>query len=115
MTDGIRRIGLAAILGLATVAVTAGEGTAKESSRSPILTAAASRGELLYENHCTGCHDSTVHIRANRKAKSITDLRGWAARWAGELKLNWSSDDIDDVAEYLARRYYKCDEKADKC
>ena len=113
MTDGIRRIGFALFLGLATVAVNAGEGTG--SSRSPSLMAAASRGELLYENHCTVCHDSTVHIRANRKAKSITDLRGWAARWAGELKLNWSSDDIDDVAEYLARRYYNCSEKTNKC
>ena len=115
MTNAIRRIGFALILGLAAVAVNAGEGTAKGSSRSPILMAAASRGELLYENHCTVCHDSTVHIRENRKAKSITDLRGWAARWAGELKLNWSSDDIDDVAEYLAQRYYKCNEKTEKC
>jgi len=113
--DAMRRIGLALVLGVATAVAVAGDGTLKKRADSQTVVAGASRGELLYENHCTVCHDSTVHIRANRKAKSITDLRRWAARWSGELKLNWSSEEIDDVAEYLARRYYKCDVKTNEC
>ena len=114
MMDAMRRIGLALVLGVAMAAAVAGEGI-KKGANSQTVIAGASRGELLYENHCTVCHDSTVHTRANRKAKSIADLRGWAARWSGELKLNWSSEEIDDVAEYLARRYYKCDVKTNEC
>ena len=105
--DAIGRYGLALFLGLATTAVGAGEGGLQASSDSRSLVAAASRGELLYENHCTVCHESIVHIRANRKAKSLADLRGWVARWSGELKLKWSNEEIDDVAEFLARRFYK--------
>jgi len=113
--DAIGRYGLALLVGLATTAVDGGERTAAASGRGALTLAGASRGELLYENHCTVCHESGVHIRANRKAKSIADVRGWVERWSGELKLKWSREDIDDVTEFLARRYYKCDERADKC
>ena len=110
------RYGLAVFLGVAVVGgVSAGDGTVPTSGDARLVAAAASRGGLLYENHCTGCHESGAHIRANRKAKSMADLRGWVTRWSGELKLNWSSEEIDDVAQYLARRYYKCNEKTEKC
>jgi hypothetical protein len=82
--------------------------SAGEAQPSP----SAYRGELLYENHCTSCHESIVHIRENRRARSAADLRGWVARWSGELKLNWSSDEIDAVAEFLANRFYKFGNKA---
>lgn len=115
MMDVIGRVGLALVLAMVTAAVGAGGEAVTKDGDGRIAVAGAARGELLYENHCTVCHQSTVHIRANRKAKSITDIRGWAARWAGELKLNWTSDDIDDVAEFLAKRYYKCSDKTEKC
>jgi mono/diheme cytochrome c family protein len=72
----------------------------------------AYRGELLYENHCTGCHESIVHIRENRRARSVADVRGWVARWSAELKLNWSGEEIDAVAEFLSNRFYKFGNKA---
>ncbi len=33
------------------------------------------RGQLLYENHCTVYHDSSVSIREHRKVRSLTDIR----------------------------------------
>jgi len=67
----------------------------------------AERGQLLYENHCTVCHASIVHIREDRKASTREDIRSWIERWKTELGLQWTSGEVDDVLEYLDNRYYK--------
>lgn len=67
----------------------------------------AERGRLLYENHCTVCHTSVVHIRDNRKSTSREEIRNWVTRWQKELGLQWKSGEIDDVIEYLNDRYYR--------
>src|SRR5688500_2999796 len=68
-----------------------------------------SRGEMLYENHCTSCHDSIVHVRNNRRAKSLADVEYWVQRWSFDTGLAWKQSEIDDVTQYLVRRYYKFD------
>jgi mono/diheme cytochrome c family protein len=65
------------------------------------------RGRLLYENHCTGCHQSTLHIRSERKVGTEAGLRAFIQRWAGELKLTWKDDELNDVYQYLNSRYYR--------
>lgn len=79
-------------------------------STSPIkdslVDAADSRGKLLYENHCTTCHDSTVSIRARHKARSLTDVRYWISRWNQHLNLEWSESEIHDVIDYLNQNFY---------
>ena len=65
------------------------------------------RGQILYENHCRTCHESIVHIRDNRRAKTIDDIRYWVMRWSGELKLQWKTEDVDAVVNYLNLQYYK--------
>lgn len=64
------------------------------------------RGEMLYSNHCLGCHESLVHIREIRRVKSIGALRDTVTRWSQELNLTWTSDEIEDVLLYLNMRYY---------
>lgn len=66
-----------------------------------------SRGALLYENHCRVCHESNVHIRNNRRAKSISDIEYWVTRWSTHLELNWKKQDITDVTNYIDSTYYK--------
>jgi hypothetical protein len=70
-------------------------------------SAGAERGRLLYENHCTSCHISTLHIRDQRKSKTPAEMRAWILRWSGELKLDWREDELADVYQYLNNRYYK--------
>lgn len=65
------------------------------------------RGRLLYENHCTSCHISTLHVREQRKSKTPAEMRAWIVRWSEELKLNWREDELADVYQYLNNRYYK--------
>jgi mono/diheme cytochrome c family protein len=65
------------------------------------------RGGMLYETRCIACHASSVHQRSARKAKSFDDVRAQVVRWSNEVGGNWSGDEIDDVALYLNRRYYR--------
>lgn len=65
------------------------------------------RGMELYENHCTVCHESQVHIREKRKGKSLVQVEAWIRRWAGELRLGWTDVEVRDVLHYLNSQYYK--------
>jgi mono/diheme cytochrome c family protein len=75
----------------------------------PAATQATStlRGTELYENHCTACHTSLVHIREKKKGKSLEQVEVWIRRWAGELKLEWRDEEVKDVLQYLNSRYYR--------
>jgi len=72
-------------------------------SREP----AQPRGEMLYSNHCLGCHESVVHVREKRSARNLDALRKAVTRWSQELDLKWSSREIEDVVLYLNLRYYQ--------
>lgn len=61
---------------------------------------------MLYENHCTGCHESEVHIRDKREVRSEDDLRRWIVRWQKELGLGWTEAEVEDVRRFLGERYY---------
>ncbi|NIM27483.1 MAG: cytochrome c [Gammaproteobacteria bacterium] len=65
------------------------------------------RGRLLYENHCTGCHTSVVHLREQRKATTREEIQSWIRRWQAQLELQWDATEVDDVTEYLNERYYQ--------
>ena len=57
-------------------------------SYSLTASASAERGRLLYENHCMGCHISTVHIRDQRKSKTPAEMRASILRWSCDVGCN---------------------------
>ena len=71
------------------------------------LAADQQRGEGLYQNHCTLCHNSRLHIRENRKAFDVLTLKDWVRRWKTHLVLDWGESEVEDVAAYLNARFYK--------
>ncbi len=71
----------------------------------------ATRGELLYDNHCGACHGQQMHWREKRAVTDWDSLRAMVRRWQGVAQLNWSDEEIDDVARHLNQRYYRFDEK----
>jgi hypothetical protein len=77
----------------------------------PRLAPEPSRGQLLYENHCRGCHESVVHITSKRKVRTLPALRDQVSRWAATAKLPWGVAEIEDVANYLDRRYYQFNQR----
>jgi cytochrome c5 len=91
------------------------ENTATTNQESPVPqqdaqeknTPDQDRGQILYENHCRTCHESNVHIRNKRRAQSIDDIRSWVMRWSSELKLQWKTEDVEAVVNYLNSQFYK--------
>lgn len=68
----------------------------------PVAQAAGPlRGMALYQNHCTVCHASRVHVREKRQGKSLAQVQAWIRRWAGELRLGWTDEEARDVLHYL--------------
>jgi mono/diheme cytochrome c family protein len=65
------------------------------------------RGEALYENHCSSCHDPRVHAVETRHVATLVDLRARVAAWSIHSGLNWSAEDVNDVTDYLNRRFYR--------
>ena len=64
------------------------------------------RGRALYENQCESCHAEWAHARTNRKAKSLADLRLRATAWSTHGGLDWNSEEVNDVVEYLNVHFY---------
>ena len=92
----LARVGCLLASGLATAATAA--------SGDP---ASSERGRLLYENHCVVCHTAKVHRRMPQLPLSVHELKQIISYWAYGEQLHWSEQDIADVADYLARTYYK--------
>ena len=78
-----------------------------ESRPRPVMSPAASRGQLLYENHCISCHESLVHIREQQQARTPAQLRARVRYWADYLQLRWSREEVEEVANHLDSQYYR--------
>ena len=73
----------------------------------PVTPAVQPRGLLLYENHCMACHESLVHVRRNRRIRSLPELRSRVQHWAEYLHLRWSREEVEEVVRHLNSQYYK--------
>ena len=71
------------------------------------LSADLDRGRMLHETHCRACHDSVAYKRDKKIAATYEDVRAQVVRWQTNTSLRWSDEDIDSVAAYLAKTYYK--------
>jgi mono/diheme cytochrome c family protein len=65
------------------------------------------RGRTLYETRCDGCHAQSVHGRDKRVAGDFDSIRQWVRRWSVNQGLQWSDDEVRDVAAWLNVRYYR--------
>ncbi|MFA5913521.1 MAG: cytochrome C [Burkholderiales bacterium] len=74
---------------------------------SAAQAADAERGKVLYETRCNACHESSVHNRSARKAKSFASLRAQVLRWSEQVGGSWNAEEIDAVTLYLNQRYYR--------
>jgi mono/diheme cytochrome c family protein len=68
---------------------------------------AESRGRMLYGNHCGACHGTQMHWRDGKLATDWASLKAQVRRWQAAAQLNWSEDDIDDVARFLNDSFYR--------
>lgn len=87
---------------LLSAALLAGAAASHVQAASP-----PTRGQLLYENHCSGCHDQQVHWRQNKLARDWNSLRAQVRRWQATAGLGWRNEEIDQVARYLNDTIYR--------
>jgi mono/diheme cytochrome c family protein len=75
----------------------------------PVAAQDPNRGKLVYETQCGGCHYERVHERPRSRSevKSLADLRDEVVRRAGQTGRPFTLEDLEDVAEYLNRSYYR--------
>jgi mono/diheme cytochrome c family protein len=69
------------------------------------------RGQQLYDQQCQSCHEDLMHAR-NRKLKTLDALRERINNWASHTGTTWTREDVDDVLDYLNKRYYHIEQKA---
>ena len=72
-----------------------------------VMAQSAPRGQLLYDNHCLECHNQQVHWREQRLVTNWESLKHWVRHWQREARLNWSDDEINDVAQHLNNLFYR--------
>ncbi|MEN8801067.1 MAG: cytochrome c [Thiogranum sp.] len=65
------------------------------------------RGQALYENHCMECHESWAHTRDGRHVSSLDVLRKRVEAWSIHTGLGWGKEEVDDITDYLNRRFYQ--------
>ena len=63
-------------------------------------------GNDLHFEHCTGCHDSSVYTRENRKIRDLAQLGKQVRFCKDSIGLTWFDDEVDDVIAYLNATYY---------
>ena len=87
------------ILTALTIGLSAGSALAQD----------AQRGRQIYETHCLSCHYERIHGRDRSRStiQSRTALRIEVGRWAAQVKRPFSTEDVDDIAEYLNRSHYR--------
>lgn len=73
----------------------------------PAIGADAARGRALYENHCQYCHTPKIHSRANKLPMTKHEVRLLVDDWRRQVNLPWTSEEVQDVVEYLNVTRYK--------
>jgi mono/diheme cytochrome c family protein len=76
-------------------------------AQADTIPQAGSRGALLYDTHCIGCHTTQMHWRDNKVATDWGSLMAQVRRWQGINSLGWTDNDIDAVAEHLNQSIYR--------
>lgn len=64
------------------------------------------QGEMLYENHCTECHESIVHVREQPTVKTFAELEAAVRRWSDYKQLAWADAERNAVRDYLNQSFY---------
>lgn len=83
------------------------EGLPDEYETQPAAAETMKPGQVLYENHCTSCHESVARVSLRRTLSSLPELREQVGRRADEARLQWSGEEVEAVVRYLNGRHYR--------
>lgn len=67
----------------------------------------STKGKRLHETNCTGCHDSGVYTRKDRRVKSLDALKGQLQGCGHMAKKEFSTTEQQDIVKYLNEQFYR--------
>jgi mono/diheme cytochrome c family protein len=102
-----RMLRIAALLTVALAACSAERVSPPAVAVPSASVAAPERGQLLYETACKTCHDTQTHWRSSHFVRDWPTLIEQVTRWQGIAGQTWRREDIEDVAAYLNRQFYR--------
>lgn len=87
-----------------SIAVVALGTLAASAQAAPAGNAAA--GERLHLANCTGCHDTSVYTRKDRKVRSLDALNLQFEACTHMAKKTFTPGEVQDLTTYLNERFY---------
>lgn len=63
--------------------------------------------ESFHQQKCTGCHDTSVYTRANRRVNSLPRLESQVRMCDANLGIKLFDDDLHALVDYLDKNFYK--------
>ena len=67
------------------------------------------KADKFHQGNCTGCHDSKVYTRSNRRVGSLPQLESQVRMCDANLGKKLFEDDILSLTRYLNDNYYHFD------
>ncbi len=71
------------------------------------------KGKALHQENCVSCHSamtggdgSVLYTRTDRRVTSTDGLQKQIHRCQSSLELNWSTQQLEDVHQYLNANFY---------
>lgn len=68
-------------------------------------------GELMTDATCSSCHVPNDFTKADRKATDYRGVHWWVNACNQAMSTAWFPEEVDDVAAYLNREFYKFPEE----
>jgi len=65
------------------------------------------RGRVLHDEECLVCHDNNVYTRENRSILTLEQLRVRVNLCQLDVGAEWSTEQLDDVVDFLNDHFYK--------
>lgn len=76
-------------------------------AETAMLPGNAANGKNLHATNCSGCHDTGVYTRKDRKLSSVEGLIGQVNGCNKQLGKNFTRDQVNDIVLHLNEAYYK--------
>lgn len=77
------------------------------TAAAPAPAAPVEEGKALVEEKCTRCHGEEVYRRADRRIRSLAQLRRQVESCATAAETGWKASQKAAVVEYLNREFYR--------
>jgi mono/diheme cytochrome c family protein len=69
----------------------------------------SAEGKRLFDAHCTGCHQTELFTRKDRKIQSLDALKEQLVACSHAAKTEFSASEMRDLLKYLNDQFYHFD------